>query len=66
MEKTNYFKNTRRKHPDNFLLGSDILEKGFPECTLPSLKGAPAQANTEDANRWLLSPVCPSLKREVD
>lgn len=40
MEKTNYFKNTRRKYPDNSILESDILEKRFPECTLSSLKGA--------------------------
>lgn len=40
MEKTNYFKNTRRKYPDNSILESDILEKIFPECTLSSLKGA--------------------------
>lgn len=47
-------------------MGSDILQKRFPECTLPSLKGAPAQANIEGANSLLLSSVHPSLKREVD
>lgn len=65
MEKTNYFKNNRRKYPDNFLLASDILKEGTPECTLPSLKGAPAQANIEGANRFLLSSVHPSPKREI-